>query len=349
MGDTTKLKEVAVGGSTPSAKDDKKREASSPIYAEDSLYVKKTRHFTGDTLRPVVDTSDGTDYVDIMHVDDDDTGSEVAAPTHHFSRPLYPSEIIQIASDLRAMMLPEIKLVVKEAVSEATQSLKDNIQELRNNISDIQTENELLKKENKDLESRMAAVEQAIDGLEQYSRRNSLRISGYPEDKDERTDQVVIQLAGSLGVDIASNDIDRSHRVGKFDDRSRSGKGPGAKRRARDIIVKFATYNARDKLYQERKELRNTETLKSVFLNKDLTKKRSKLLYDARTLAHAKLLNAAYSLDKRHLVKTDADIKTFGDVEEAKKIIERLRALKAAGAMGSGMPSGLGSSASTSR
>ena len=160
MGDTTKLQEVAVGGSTPStpsapsAKDDKKREASSPIYD------KKTRHFTGDTLRPVVDTSDGTGYVDIMHVDDDDTGSEVASPTHHLSRPLYPSEIIQTASDLRAMVLPEIKLVVKEAVSEATQSLKDNSQESRNNISDIQTENELLKKENKDRESRMAAVEQ---------------------------------------------------------------------------------------------------------------------------------------------------------------------------------------------
>ena len=168
----------------------------------------------------------------------------------------------------------------------------------------------------------------------------------------------MVQLAGSLGVDIASNDIDRSHRVGKFDDRPRSGKGPGAKR---DIIVKFAPYNARDKLYQERKELRNTETLKSVFLNENLTKKkkRSKLLYDARTLARAKLLNAAYSSDgkifvidkedKRRLVKTDTDIKTFGDVEEAKKIIERLRALKAMGVMGSGMPSGLGSSASTSR
>ena len=130
----------------------------------------------------------------------------------------YLSEIIQIASDLRDMMLPEIKLVVK--------SLKDNIQELRNNISDIQTENELLKKENKDLESRMAAVEQENDGLEQYSRRNSLRISGYPEDKDEHTDQV---------VDIASNDIDRSHRVGKFDDRPGSDYGPGAKCRTRDM------------------------------------------------------------------------------------------------------------------
>ena len=48
-------------------------------------------------------------------------------------------------------------------------------------------------------------------------------------------------------------------------------------------------------------------------------------------------------------MKTDADIKTFGDVEEAKKIIERLRALEVIGAMGVGMPSGLGSTASTSR
>ena len=167
----------------------------------------------------------------------------------------YLSEIIQIASDLRDMMLPENKIVVKDSVTEAIQSLKDNIQELRNNISDIQTENELLKKENKDLESRMVAVEQENDGLEQYSRRNSLRISGYPEDKDEHTDQV---------VDIASNDIDRSHRVGKFDDRPGSGKGPGAKCRTRDITVTFTTYNARDKIYQERKALRNTEV--SVFL-----------------------------------------------------------------------------------
>ena len=151
-------------------------------------------------------------------------------------------------------------------MSEAAQSLKDNIQELRNNISDIQAKNELLKKENKDLESRMAAVEQTNDGLEQYSHRNSLRISGYPEDKDERTDQVMVQLAGSLGVDIASNDIDRSHRVRKFDDRPSSGKGPGAKGHARDIIAKFATHYARDKLYQERKELRNTETQSQCFL-----------------------------------------------------------------------------------
>lgn len=58
-----------------------------------------------------------------------------------------------------------------------------------------------------------------------------------------------MRVAGSLGVDIGRNDINRSHRVGSFDDTRRSRKGPGAKRHTRDILVKFATYNARNKLY----------------------------------------------------------------------------------------------------
>ena len=58
-----------------------------------------------------------------------------------------------------------------------------------------------------------------------------------------------------------------------------------------------------------------------------------------KPLARAHLLKAAYSSDgrifvldkedKRHLMKSDADIKTFGDVEEAKKTIARMRALAA--------------------
>ena len=238
---------------------------------------------------------------------DGDSGTD--APIHHLSVPLQPTEILQIASDLRAMMLPEIKMVVKEAVSEATQSLKNDIKDLRDGIIQLQNdnislqaENIHLRKANRATEERLAAVEYDNDSLEQYSRRNSLRISGIPEDKDENTDQEVMRIAGSLGVDIGRGDIDKSHRVSNFDDHRRSGKGPGTKRRTRDVIVKFTTYNVRNKVYQERKELRNTETLKSVFINEDLTKKRSKLLFEARTLARADHLKAAYSSDGRIFV-----------------------------------------------
>lgn len=102
--------------------------------------------------------------------------------------------------------------------------------------------------------------------------------------------------------------------------------------------MKFAQYNTRAMLYNERKDLRNLETLKNVFINEDLKKKRSKLLFDARTLARTEMVKATYSTDgylyirdhtdTRHMIKSDSDIEKFGDVKEAKKIIERKRLLR---------------------
>ena len=93
--------------------------------------------------------------------------------------------------------------------------------------------------------------------LEQYTRRNSVRISGIPEELSENTDGIVLKLAEKLDVPITSADIDRCHRVGKPDNRGRTA--ATTKMRHRDINVKFATYNARHRLYSMRKELRNTD------------------------------------------------------------------------------------------
>ena len=87
-----------------------------------------------------------------------------------------------------------------------------------------------------------------------------------------------------------------------------------------------------------RKDLRELENRASVFINEDLTKRRSKLLFDARTLVRANPLKAAYSSDgklfvrdkedKRHIINSDDDLNDFGDVNETKKQLDSLRALQ---------------------
>ena len=72
-------------------------------------------------------------------------------------------------------------------------------------------------------------------------------------------------------------------------------------------MVKCVSYRARQSLLRERKQLRNTEGMKDVFINEDLTSNRSKLLFDARPLVKAKVLKSAYSADGRKLVKVFAD------------------------------------------
>lgn len=305
---------------TPGAKLDKKREATSPPIADDSVMEKKTRHVTGDGTSAQLHMYD-VDSHDVGQVDpmiQDE--SEDNAVVHMLTQPLNLNDIIRIATELRSLMLPEVKSAVKEAVKEATAPLQTQ-------INDLKTENSNLKTKVVELEKKVATNEANIDSLEQYSRRNTLRISGIPEDATESTDVKVLELAGELNVNLFSHDIDRSHRVGK-----------PSPTKTRDIIVKFSRYNARRMLYEVRKDLRHVENRDSVFINEDLTKIRSKLLYDARIFVRAKYLSAAYSSDGRifvrdnnngrRIINSDDDLLEFGDVEEAKKEADRLRALQ---------------------
>ena len=54
------------------------------------------------------------------------------------------------------------------------------------------------------------------DDLEQYSRRNNIRIVGIPEEAEESTDEITIDfMKQKLVVELKENDICRSHRVGR--------------------------------------------------------------------------------------------------------------------------------------
>ena len=178
-----------------------------------------------------------------------------------------------------------------------------------------------------ELKERVRKLELESDALEQYGRRNILRVSGIPEQNNEVTDDIIIQLASDLNVPISKKDIDRSHRVGKPDTGGRLGRTTKSTRQHRDIIVKFTSYNARHNLFQMRKELPTTENanLKSIFINEDLTKIRSQILFEARNFRRGRKLNAAYSSDgkilirdlkdKRHIVTSLDDLVRFGYVK----------------------------------
>ena len=122
-----------------------------------------------------------------------------------------------------------------------------------------------------DLKNDITSLKNSYD-LEQYGRRNSLRICmSDPETQGENTDELVLKYAEKASVTLTAGEICRSHRVGRH---------PSAKTRnacqvkPRHIIVKFNTYNSRQKIFNARK---NAE---GVFVGEDLT--RSTLFYKAR-------------------------------------------------------------------
>ena len=78
----------------------------------------------------------------------------------------------------------------------------------------------------------------------QYSRRNCLRITGLQEKDNDLIDKVVMDMVKAIDVDVTLDDIDRTHRLCKTT--------PANSAPPRDVIVKFVSYRARQKVHRQR-------------------------------------------------------------------------------------------------
>ncbi|WAR28254.1 hypothetical protein MAR_013958 [Mya arenaria] len=139
-------------------------------------------------------------------------------------------------------------------------------------------------------------LENEADRAEQYSRRNCFRVAGVAETTSENTDDIVLGISNAVSSGLSIEEIDRSHLVGPV----RNDKKP------RDIIVKFVSYRSRQKLYQRRSALKKSSEHSYVYVNEDLTRKPSSLLYEARRHAKTGSLLGAWSSDGKVLIKDKA-------------------------------------------
>ena len=120
------------------------------------------------------------------------------------------------------------------------------------------------------------------DNNEQYSRRACLRIHGIEVADEENVDHVVQDCMNKVGVDLNSNAIDRTHRVGNtYVDRETN-------KNVRSIIAKLNSWRDRTKFYRARPTLFSGGKKKPGVLpfrvSLDLTKRRYDLLKHARGL-----------------------------------------------------------------
>ena len=135
------------------------------------------------------------------------------------------------------------------------------------------------------LNNSIKQLEEDLNELQQYSRRDCLEIRGIPFHQDEDTDDTVKKVAELIDVDVEDDEISISHRL------------PTDSKVKRDpaIIVKFVRRNTRDEFYGARKHLRNKTT-------KDLgytrTTERKIYISESLTRENRKLFNACLALKK---------------------------------------------------
>ena len=143
--------------------------------------------------------------------------------------------------------------------------LKKNISDLKEEIENKQTEINERKAENvklkEEIESNNITMESKMNDIEQYSRKNNIRISGLPETGTETAEVTTLKVVQKMNevlpdLDLQPEHIDIAHRMGKH-----------KKDRHRQIIVKFNSRMKKDQILRKRKSFKGTD----IFISEDLT------------------------------------------------------------------------------
>ena len=105
------------------------------------------------------------------------------------------------------------------------------------------------------------------DRLEQFSRRETIKVVGLKEEEGEDTEQKVLEIFKAVGADITPADVSVVHRTG---DRKRKG---------RPILVRFVSRKKRKEVMKKKKILKDKREYAGVYVFDDLTTLRAKMLY----------------------------------------------------------------------
>lgn len=154
-----------------------------------------------------------------------------------------------------------------------------------------------LEKENTDLQAEVSAIKARAIKLDNYTRRENIRLLNVPENQGESCKEIVREVMAEVKMENPRNvEFHAVHRVGKQRD---DGK-------PRAIIARFVSRETRNEFWSRRKELANSSTHKHIALVPDYayeTAKEQRKLSGALRNARKMNLAPAYIKNDRLFVK----------------------------------------------
>ena len=158
----------------------------------------------------------------------------------------------------------DIKHIIENAVTEALVAVRAEVDYLKTKIDT--------------LENSLIAASIRSDDIDQYSRRDNLKIAGLIVEKNVSYADAIIEFGSQLGVHIVHTDISIAHKL-------------PTKSKLSSTLVRFNRSSVRNDLYLARKKIKDTLNYK-IYINEDLTHRRSNLLH---SLKRDELTKSAWS------------------------------------------------------
>ena len=217
---------------------------------------------------------------------------------------LLTTKLKELEKEVKSEFKREIESVYRHVneLKTTVHTIQTTVEEFKNKVSDMESGMEKIESENKknamdnkalrqqleEREFKLRVQSDEINNLEQYTRRNSVRIYGIndrnPKESPIETARTVVQLVNDkLHLSISTADIDIAHRMGRF--RSDAN---------RPIICKFISRISKHEVVKARRMLKGT----AIVIREDLTLQNAKLL--EKTSSHESVV-AAWSDDGKIL------------------------------------------------
>ena len=200
-----------------------------------------------------------------------------------------------------------------ESLNNLQQASEVSVEQLQVQVDNI--EEEMVKKvdimtfDNKENSLEMTMK---IDELEQQTKLKNLRIFGLEEKEGEDSNQTIIDFAKKhLNIVIKETEIE-ARRMGRTD---------ALNNKPRDILVKFDRQYQRNTMFKRKRALQQQN--QQVYINEDLTTRRSHLFFQARKLRKQQKLFGAWTQAGNILVKLkpNSTPKAVNNLEEINLII----------------------------
>ncbi|ELU18817.1 hypothetical protein CAPTEDRAFT_210285 [Capitella teleta] len=171
------------------------------------------------------------------------------------------------------------------------------------------------------LDNKVSDLEIQVEGLEQYSRRNRIQLTGLPEDSEEDIIECTLGVFNTnmkMDPPVLINEIDRIHCVGKV---------TAAVPRSRGVLIKFSTYHSRSRIMKARSALKfgSRPISSAFFLNEDLTRQRNGILYQLRLKKKNNCIIDVWTYNGSIIIKdNNRKISSARTLAEAEKLLRSL-------------------------
>ena len=204
------------------------------------------------------------------------------------------------------LLIQSVCLVLSDAKD--ANSLANRVNELEDFKSVSTKVTKTLKQESDHLRERLELLERRVDNDEQRSRNQCLLIHGIPEDEDEDTNDVVVDVIKSkIGIsDFSVGGVQNSHRLGP---REKKRNTRSSVIKPRPIILRFVYYCDRQAVFRNKKRLKG----KNISVSENLTKYRMSILNAAKTKYDKENV---WTSGGNIIVKSGGEIKAISTMEE---------------------------------